>query len=442
MKARRVPVLAILFALLTGAPARAFVPQMVSVDDQLLNPRWPAARLPLSFAVHQGSFELFASLTSGSNPLQPIQAALEAWSIAPVRLTYGGTVAASDYGQDGVNLITVADTPRNRELVGDTWTRAFTFWEAQGDRAWITEADIALHPDGKYATDEDVERGDLQGILTHGLGLALGLGYSPIAAATMSPGLFRGQTYRRELEPDDRAGLRALYGGIEPGTGAITGRVLTLDNEPVFGAHVVATDARGIVRVAVLTDWDGFFTLPSLPAAGSPYQVYAEPVDGPVTPDDLGRVYRDVRFDFRTTFAGSNRLPAAVSVEAGKTTALEPIRVVTRKAALNPLWVLWVGNSFDRIVWQAVQIEPGRDALLAVVGEGLSGVPRSGLRVSGSDVRIDPNTFVRGVLDEVLPYIIVRLSVLPGAVPGARSLYVATADERATLAGCIEVVGR
>jgi hypothetical protein len=441
MQRARVPALVFLFTILAVAPSMAFVVQTVNFDDKLYNPRWPAESLPIPFVVNNRPLELLPNLASNSTPLAAIEGALRTWSIEPVGLYLDRTVATASYAPDGANLITIVDTDRNRDLVGNSWATSTVWFQKRGDQVHIVEADIVLNPRHRFATDGAANARDLQDELTHGLGWALGLSHSPIAAASTFPIVHIWQTYRRSLEPDDRAGLHALYGGVAGSdVGAIAGRVVTVDDIPVFGAHVVATDAEGIVRVGALSDWDGGFSLTSLPAGS--YQVYAEPLDRPLTPAYYTYAFRDIRRDFRTTFAGGNLTPIAVAVTVGETTFLEPIRVEAQPSTLNPWHITWSpdGISFRNGVEQAVQIEPGHEAFLAVVGDGLRTVLRAGFSISGGDVTFDTSRITRGTSNLGAPYAILQLSVRPGAPRGARNLYLANATERAAFTGCIEVV--
>ena len=55
-------------------------------------------------------------------------------------------------------------------------------------------------------------RFDVQGIMTHEYGHALGLGHSSTSGATMFPTGSPGQTSLRSIEPDDVAGVQCVYG--------------------------------------------------------------------------------------------------------------------------------------------------------------------------------------------------------------------------------------
>jgi len=57
---------------------------------------------------------------------------------------------------------------------------------------------------------------DIQGIMAHEYGHALGLGHSCTNAATMRPGGTAGQTALRSIHSDDIAGIQAVYGVASP----------------------------------------------------------------------------------------------------------------------------------------------------------------------------------------------------------------------------------
>jgi hypothetical protein len=162
---------------------------------------------------------------------------------------------------------------------------------------------------------------DLESILTHELGHSFGFSHSAVWRAMMfpfapPPGQFTGarpgvQSPDAPLSDDDRTGLRVLY--PDPGdtthVGAIQGHVLpanplALPASPagvtgVFPAQVVAVDnATGTVSAATIAGWscgdpgppqfDGSYAFERLLVGPSKsYQVYAEPLAGPVTLGDV-----------------------------------------------------------------------------------------------------------------------------------------------------------
>jgi hypothetical protein len=345
-------------------------------------------------------------------------------------------------------LITFADTPKNRDVTGNAIAVTPNFWVFYADgRARLVDADVVFNPKDRFATDGRFNAQDVQNILSHELGHALGLDHSPIPSATMWPYSNEGDTYGRSPSPDDLTGVRALYDlDTDPGSGAIAGQVLTTADAPVFGAHVTATDADGITRVGAITDWDGNFTIPSLPARS--YRVHAVPLAGAMTPDNLGGAFKGdsqhpVLRDFRATFAGGNASPTTVTVSAGQTTALDPIRVEAQRPSLNPRHWSWTWNRTSP--WKsgavAVEIPAGRSAILGLMGEGMSLASARAVSFSGNDVTIDASGAFTDTSNNS-EWLSFPFSVRPGARPGARDLYIVRGQERVILSGVLEITER
>jgi hypothetical protein len=159
----------------------------------------------------------------------------------------------------------------------------------------------------------------LESLMIHEFGHLLGFSHSAVWSAIMypfaaAPGTFSGQrptaqTPDAPLADDDRTGLRTLYTDPSDTTyvGSIEGRIvpanpLSLPVTPpgvtgIFGAHVVAVDvSNGNVIAGTLGGWscaapgpaqfDGSYLIQHLPV-GHSYSVYAEALDGVVTPSTV-----------------------------------------------------------------------------------------------------------------------------------------------------------
>ena len=192
----------------------------------------------------------------------------------------------------------------------------------------ILDADVLLLPGDPYTTfatpaalAANPNSYDLESIVTHELGHSFGFYHSGVWRAMMfpfapPPGQITGtrptaQSPDAQLSDDDRTGLRVLYPNPSDTVhvGTIGGRVLpanplVLPISPlgvtgIFPAQVVAVDnATGAIAAAVVAGWscsgpgpvqfDGSFSIAQLPVGASQnYQIYAEPLDGPVV---LGNV--------------------------------------------------------------------------------------------------------------------------------------------------------
>jgi len=197
------------------------------------------------------------------------------------------------------------------KFVGDILDADVLFRPGDPNTTFATPAALPANPNAY----------DLESILTHELGHSFGFNHSGVWGAMMfpfapAPGQFTGirptaQFPDGPLSDDDRTGLRVLYPDPSDSVhiGAISGHVLpanplALPVSPagvtgIFPAQVVALDnATGTVAAAVMAGWscgdpgpvqfDGTFSLQRLPVGTSQsYQIYAEPLDGPVA---LGNV--------------------------------------------------------------------------------------------------------------------------------------------------------
>jgi hypothetical protein len=183
------------------------------------------------------------------------------------------------------------------DFSGDEETLAITLTTVAtsgSDAGNIIDADILFNPNDSFSTvagsnGED----DLQTVATHEIGHFFGLAHSSIVRAIMFP---FAPIDNRTLSYDDVAGMSTLYPAatkVVP-TNAISGTV-RLNGSAVFGAHVFAepqTDAQpfsafNIRKSAIgnLTIPDGTYRMDGLPA--DTYVVIAEPLDGPVTNDQI-----------------------------------------------------------------------------------------------------------------------------------------------------------
>jgi hypothetical protein len=436
-----------LFALglaLSAKPAGAFVLGQVLWNGKLVNHPWRTASMPITFVLSDRPVGLLPNLAPNSQLQTAVEAALAAWEVPPVGLRLSGAVTPFERAWDGVNLITFADTPENRDVTKNALAVTPSQWVLYSDgRARMVDTDIIVNPQHRYSTDGRETARDIQDILTHELGHALGIDHSPVVASTMYPYGNDGQLWGRTPHTDDLAAVGVLYKlDPGPGYGSIAGKVTTTTDAPIFGAHVTAVDADGIAVVGALTDWNGAFTIPSLPAGD--YRVYAEPLDGPMSLENIGGPYNDQRHpaskSFRTTFVGGNLAPTAVTVAGGQSTAVAPIRVATEPPTLNPTAMFW---SWDRNRWKyeiAPQLRAGSSLYLGIHGQGLDMLPLPTVEFGGSGVTVNRIVDRGASPSRSDTWVDLSVSVNSGARPGARSLIISRGEERVAFTGVLEVI--
>lgn len=276
--------------------------------------------------------ELEQSLQQSLNTWTSVSAtALSTASLAPLVRT----ATQSACGADGLNSICfdqadAAFTPGvlafTRVITADSLGMQVGTGAASTELGQILDADVYFNPSDSFTTfatpsalASHPKSYDLQSVLTHELGHALGFSHSALWGAMMFPyapgqGTYSGarptsQQPDAPLADDDRTGLRVLY--PEPKdtqfTGSIQGRILpanplALPLSPpgvtgIFGSHVVAVNAsNGNIVTGVVGGWscsgagpvqfDGNYRLEKLPI-GQNYLVYAEPLNGAVSPDQM-----------------------------------------------------------------------------------------------------------------------------------------------------------
>ncbi len=178
----------------------------------------------------------------------------------------------------------------------------------------IEDADVLFNGEGfHFTTSQHPGRFDVEDIGAHELGHLLGLDHSGWAGATMYPYVDPTILLHRSLSLDDQGGMRDMY--PDSVHASIGGRVLRAsDDSAVRGAHLVARDASGRPVAAILSDHDGTFALVGLDAGT--YEIYAAPLDGPVTGFNLSSDI-EVDVDFGATHLGSFTLADEEALDAG-----------------------------------------------------------------------------------------------------------------------------
>jgi len=170
-------------------------------------------------------------------------------------------------------------------------------WRIRFCESWTWNDGPGSIPSGQF---------DLQGVMCHEYGHALGLGHSTVGGTTMFPSVGSGVTSTRSIEADDVAGIKAIYGTRDAGKPTIVatvaqGGVLTVHGtnftstgNQVWFAPAATTSVNADPRV-IVSDLSSNGTVISvpIPAAAAPGDVIvkiASPGHGSVSnafPTDL-----------------------------------------------------------------------------------------------------------------------------------------------------------
>ena len=286
---RRAAVCALLLSGLPGAPAMAYLKLGSDVNGRTVSLEWPA-RTPVRYFVADGG----VSGVSAPQFRDAVVRGFDTWqavATASVRFEFAGFVGGDPLDQDGANVIGFASRPDLERTLAST---NFLIDTRSGE---ILESDIFFNStfDWSVAPGGEAGRFDVQSIATHEAGHFLGLGHSALGETEAQPGGGRrllasasvmfpiafsaGNIVDRDLAADDIAGVSDIYpdGDFRRTTGTLQGTV-TMDGRGVFGAHVVAFNARtGALVGGFSLDDDGAFVVAGL--SPGTYIVRVEPLD-------------------------------------------------------------------------------------------------------------------------------------------------------------------
>jgi Matrixin len=373
---------------------------------------WPATSFPVPYAIDRSVLQTF-----GASAQQDVENAFTDWTkVADSRISFRfqGVVDNVPAGTDGRNVVTMADNMfgPNSFLARTTYS-----WDSAGN---LYESDIQLDAStvGKYSVEQLVE---------HEVGHFLGLDHSAVASAVMFP--FVPENGTPGMDSDDRLAISSVYPAMEPSLmGGILRGTVTNDRGGVFAAQVVAVDGNGQPVATGLTSADGTFELKGLPTGS--YRVYAEPLDGPVSPSNLAGIYAGAtNCSFRTQF-----LASPVQVTAGRATDSVSLRLNGMAASLNPRFIGAINpQTYDTSLGaMAMSVRPGETVSIAVAGDGFT----SGMTTfevmnpafkRTSDFRYAAN------------FVFATFTVSPNAAPGSAVVMVNSGSDAAALTGGLRI---
>ncbi len=331
----------------------------------------------------------------------------------------GSSRNRADWESEDLHLVFFDENNSSGFFTGNAGIVAVTPISFQGS-GQITDADIILNGyHHRFSTDGRAGTFDVQDIVTHESGHFLGLDHSGVLGSTMYPFAFVGEVHQRSLTTDDVAGVTSIYPATGNGLGGIAGRAIHTDGSPIRGGHVVALNVNG-EPTATLSRDDGTFLVSGL--LQGQYQVYVEPLDGPV---ETAHLYtRTVQTDFGTGFwggVGGGDFPELVRVSASQITTL-PADLRTGSA-----------SDINLLSANPSRVGLGGTYNISISGSGFSGSCTASILGDGAQV-LSAQFFGSGAAS-------VRVQVSSFAEPGLRTLLVRDGARRvAALTGGIELL--
>lgn len=196
---------------------------------------WATADRPVRYWVAS------ASVPDGRSGEEAVRRAAASWSgiTDGFGLRFAGRVAEVGPRNDGRNEIgwIWRDWPFDPTLLATTVRH-------HGGDGRILDADVLFNAE-EHAWSTDGGGFDVESAAAHELGHLAGLGHSEAGSATMYALMPRGETRKRSLEDDDRAGLVALYGRA---AAAVDGSAQGISAAPAGGSGggcAVSPDGEG-----------------------------------------------------------------------------------------------------------------------------------------------------------------------------------------------------
>jgi hypothetical protein len=321
MKRVYVATILLVITLSAAIPLPAYVIGIsFSTTGEIVRHRWKSTAFPIPWRMNP----VQSSNVTGARPQADVFAAsFAAWqsiTTASVSFTQGSnTSTTTEPVDDNINLVTTNPLSAASDFApGVLALTATSVYSSPGfdpklqrtiDFAGqIAEADIYFNPSVAFSTDTVAvpNRIDLQAVATHEIGHLLGLDHSPLVSATMFWSVGQGIIYPRNVSSDDAVAVSILYpSALFASKGKVSGVVRTTTNAPVYGAVVVAVNASGTPVASSVTDPAGTYLIEGLDAGS--YTVYAEPLDGPITINNLGSLRGVYGSSVNTTFTTRSR---------------------------------------------------------------------------------------------------------------------------------------
>lgn len=384
-------VLLALLGCLGAFPAAGYIRLKGSNGTPLARPDFANVQVGLNSASvpGMGNAQNFLWITPDSDVVGALNAAMGAWNGIPNSSAHFAPLqsTAATSSTAGNNVVIFLDTPAIRSALGPSTVAQTSIsylvgGSGDGSIAWSF---TYMNPVFTFSTTGAANTVDLQSVLTHELGHALGSNHTGGIGSTMFQNENPASAAWRYLSPDDIAFASGVYpsASAAAGYGTIAG-TLSLAGSPLRNALVNAVDTTaGTVFSGLTSGVDGTYTIAAPPGS---YYLMAQPINGNInynfylcTPDIFPAcgVLDNIDTNFQPGLAGTGTAASVTQVTAGNVTngdfsppagaasiSLQYINAVPA----NGSWPDWTTIYF---VGSSLQIASGGTVDLIVAGTGL-----------------------------------------------------------------------
>jgi len=379
-------------------------------------------------------------ISPGSNPIAAIRSALATWnSVGTANLSFLPLQTTGKLVDplDNQMTIVVGSTADDVSAVGGalaiTAVHTASFTVGSNTTGAIADTDIILNPGVRFSTDGSTAT-DLQSVMTHELGHALGMNHSGVLGATMFQFAAPSQRF---LSPDEVAFATAIYPRTGAVLGTISGRVVAADGSPIQSGLVTMMDTNAGSAITALTGADGTYSTQAMPGT---YIVYVEPL-GAGNIVQAGNLYlttvTKVTANFQVSMLGGFDSPAPVVVTAGGTASVPDLKVAAGTSAMT---FPFIGNGTGgglNVGTSASLVATGQTVDLFLIGGGIDGsvaVKALGKGITVQKVAVDPNVRFGGSLAGQ-PFVRVTVNLAAQAVPSLASLILTKGQDAFAITG-------